>query len=824
MYRCSSKLVFTCLVGLLCVPGLALGADESAPRRPNVLFVSIDDLKPLLGCYGASFIKSPAIDGLAKRGTLFRSAYCQVPLCAPTRASILTGLRPDSTRIYFNPFKVKDIVRSRVPDVVTLPQHFRNQGYVTCAMGKVFDGRTVDGGHDALSWSEGHVRRFDVAPGGIGFRGYQNPRTQEHLKSAMKASPGKHVPGPAFEGWEGPDNIYYDGAMARTAVSKINEFSKREQPFFLAVGFVKPHLPFIAPKKYWDLYDRSSFKLASFQMFPEGVTPQGRVFPNSGELRGYAGVPRTGPIPEDMQRELLHAYAACVSYIDAQVGLMLQALKNNGIDDNTIVCVWGDHGWHLGEHGHWGKSTTYEDATRSPLVIYDPRIKKGAPTDSLVELLDIYPTLCELAGLPRPEHLQGKSLVPVMRDPTIRLHDAVITQSSTVDSQMSPKLVGGQLDEFAKIESHMGLAVRTGRYRYVEWRRAVLEADKTTYGSKPVGVEFYDYEKDPLERKNLATDPAYKHVIRKHQELLDRRLPHLPSRNAETSSAIPREFFEVEKTTQIVEAFEPVADFDRHDPSNVIRCDGRYWLFYTRNIGDHREVSIHHAVSDDGRVWRDLSFAFGGGSPGSWDESGTIAPYVVPFEGKYHLFYTGFRDGDLDTRELGCAIANSPEGPWGRWAKNPILRRGDSGAWDSGMLGDSNVIFRDGRWWLYFKSRRCDEGPRQTRVGVAFASNVTGPYRKYEENPIFPGHAFSAWVHRDGVAAVCGVVSPKIRWSTDGIHFVDAGEMANASTGFYCPENFGNGFNPNGVRWGIERYHRGARRGLRRFDCSLTVR
>jgi arylsulfatase A-like enzyme len=503
---------------------------ERSPRRKNVLFISIDDLKPLLSCYGHSGVKSPAIDRLASRGTLFTSAYCQVPLCAPTRASLLTGLRPDSTRVYFNPFKVKNVVRTRMPDVVTLPQHFRSQGYITCAMGKVFDGRTVDKDHDAASWSDKYIRRLEAAPGGMGFRGYQNPETQERLKTAMKASPGKHVPGPAVEDWEGPDNIYIDGAMARTAVQKIEEYAKRPDPFFLAVGFIKPHLPFIAPKKYWDLYDPAKFNLAPNQKFPDGSPDQAAVFPNSGELRDYAGVPRTGPIPEDMQRELIHAYAACVSYIDAQVALMVQALKDNGLEDDTIICLWGDHGWHLGEHGHWGKSTTYEDATRSPLIIYAPGVGEGVSTKSLVELLDIYPTLCELAGVPTPSHVQGKSLLPVMRDPKVRIHDAAISQSCTVDSQMSNQLVGGKIDEFSEINAHMGWALRTDRYRYVEWRKTVLNGNDRTFGSEPVGVELYDYDRDPLEKQNLGTNPAYAKTLKKHQALMDRLLPHLPER------------------------------------------------------------------------------------------------------------------------------------------------------------------------------------------------------------------------------------------------------------------------------------------------------
>ena len=457
---------------------------------------------------------------------MFASTYCQVPLCAPTRVSLLTGLRPDQTTVYFNPFKVENILRQRLPDVVTLPQHFRNHGYVTCAMGKVFDGRTVDRDHDALSWSAGFIRRFDEAPGGLGPRGYQNPRTKRRLISGREAT-GKLGMGPPVESWEGPDNMYYDGAQGRTAAQKIAEFAQQSDPFFLAVGFVKPHLPFIAPKKYWDQYDRDSLDLAPFQQFPQGAPEQAIVFPNSGELREYAGVPQSGPIPAAMQRDLLHGYAACVSFIDAQVGLLLQALADQGIADNTIICLWGDHGWHLGEHGHWGKSTTYEDATRCPLIIYAPHLPSGLRTLSLVELLDIYPSLCELADLPTPQHVQGKSLVPLMRDPQLQLHEVAITQSCTVDSRRSRELVAGEIDEMGEIRAVMGWAARSSRYRYVEWRQTELRVKEQDFGTTPIAMELYDYEVDPLEKRNLADSPDYLDVVKRHQSHLYRVLPHL---------------------------------------------------------------------------------------------------------------------------------------------------------------------------------------------------------------------------------------------------------------------------------------------------------
>ncbi len=482
--------------------------------KPNLLFIAIDDLKPLLGCYGYSWIRSPNIDLLASRGTLFTASYCQVSFCAPSRMSVLTGLRPDTTRVVFNPPQQQDILRTRFPDIVTLPQHFKINGWLTCGMGKVFDGRTVDKGDDTASWSVPYVRKFEEAAGGLGVRGFQNPATKKRLSDALAASPSAPVMGPPTEGEDVPDNGYYDGAMAFTAAAKIREFGKGKQPFFLAVGFVKPHLPFIAPKRYWDLYDRATLPLAPFQQLPQGSPHDLAFYSNSGELRDWHGVPKAGPIEEAMQRELIHGYAACVSYIDAQVGLLMKTLEETGIADNTIICLWGDHGWHLGEHGHWGKVTNYEDATRAPLIISTPGQKSGNRITTPVEFLDIYPTLCNLAGLPRPAHLQGVSLVSAMRDASVIPHEAAI-------SQMSPG---------ANKDGVMGWTLRTPRYRYIEWRRADLSTDTPRITGQTESIELYDYETDPLERENLAAKPEHAAVLTEQKDLFDKLLPHLPKR------------------------------------------------------------------------------------------------------------------------------------------------------------------------------------------------------------------------------------------------------------------------------------------------------
>jgi len=488
-------------------------AEDAPKRKPNVLFIVVDDLKPLLGCYGASWIQSPNIDRLAARGTLFASSYCQMSFCAPSRMSVLTGLRPDSTRVFFNPTQPKDLLRTRFPDLVTLPQQFRNHGYLTHPIHKVFDGRTVDGGHDRASWTVPYGP-WEMAPGEKPAPGgYQDPVTKARL--AELAAQGKPAVGPATEACDIADNAYHDGGVAFTAAKRIREFATQTQPFFLAVGFVKPHLPFIAPKKYWNLYDRASLPLAPLQQLPQGSPHDLAFYSHSGELRAYSDVPKTGAIPEPQQRELIHGYAACVSYIDAQVGLLMKTLEEEGIADNTLVCLWGDHGWHLGEHGHWGKVTNYEDATRAPLIIAAPHRTQTPRVTALVEFVDIYPTLCELAGLPVPESVEGKSLLPLICGGSAPLHEAAI-------SQMSPRP--------AK-DGVMGWTLRTQRYRYIEWRRADLGADTPRVTDRVESVEFYDYDSDPVERRNLAGNADHAALVKQHQALFDQLLPHLPTRD-----------------------------------------------------------------------------------------------------------------------------------------------------------------------------------------------------------------------------------------------------------------------------------------------------
>lgn len=450
--------------------------------RPNVLFICVDDLKPMLGCYGDRSVKSPNLDRLAARGMLFERAYCNQAVCAPSRNALLTGLRPTTTGIYDLGTNFREVT----PDAVTLPQLFKQNGYRAEGVGKIF--HVGHGNHeDPASWSVPHWQAKVVAYASLQSRATNGLTREEAFFANVPVNQVGQLPrGAAYENLDVPDDAYPDGQIADEAIRRLQTAKTNSNtPFFLAVGFVKPHLPFCAPKKYWDLYDRTSFKLAARQTPPEGAPEYAPQF--GGELRQYKGIPEKGPLDEDLQRTLIHGYHAAVSYMDAQLGRVLDELDRLGLADNTIIVLWGDHGWHLGDHGMWCKHTNYEEATHLPLLISAPGVTKtNTRTAALVETVDLYPTLCELAELKTsslPQHLDGRSLVPTLRDPAVPTKEAIF--------HAYPRHVG----EYGEV---IGRGVRTARYRLVEWKKPGAPA-------RTADLELYDYEADPLETKNLAT-------------------------------------------------------------------------------------------------------------------------------------------------------------------------------------------------------------------------------------------------------------------------------------------------------------------------------
>lgn len=477
------------LLWFVSLVGLLIRTDAAVGSRPNVLFIAVDDLRPELGCYGQSQVISPNIDRLAAGAVLFNRAYCQYASCCPSRSSLLTGLRPDSTGVLNN----NTHFRTKVPDVVTLPQQFKQQGYVTRSFGKIYHGsfETAYVGtsfHDPRSWS---------APAWLGSPRYYF--TPEGIAAARQVYARKHKKsGAELDNWttefvqaltteapDVPDNTLYDGQMTDRAIATLGEL--RGAPFFLGVGYTKPHLPFVAPKKYWDFYDRTQIALPNPADAPKGAPAM--ALPAWGELRGqYTDIPKQGPLSEAKTRELIHGYRACVSFVDAQIGRLLAELDRLGLRQNTIIVLWGDHGWHLGEQDRWAKQTAFEFAARVPLIVSAPgRRAVGAKTNALVEFVDVYPTLCDLAGLPLPPHLEGVSFAPLLDTPDKPWKTAAFTQ-----------VVNGP---------NMGRSLRTERYRFTRWH-------PTKSPGETLAFELYDLGADTAERVNLAARPEYAPLVK----------------------------------------------------------------------------------------------------------------------------------------------------------------------------------------------------------------------------------------------------------------------------------------------------------------------
>ena len=475
------------IVVLILLPLLA----ACVPERPrhvhapvNVLFIVADDLRPLVSAYGAAGIHTPHIDRLAESGFIFRRAYVQQAWCSPSRTSVLTGLRPDRTRVY-------DLVthfRTTAPEAVTLPQYFRKHGYFTAAVGKVFH-RGLD---DARSWS---VPTWEPAVDDP-LKHYVLPENMALLSVAKR---GYATP---TEAADVPDEVYPDGQITSRAIELLS--TRGNQPFFLAVGFYKPHLPFNAPRRYWDLDAPDDVDVPAAQGPPVGAPPY--AFLKWAEHTNYTGVPQRPngtSQPDSIARSLIHGYYACVSYIDAQVGRLLDALEREGLADNTIVVFWGDHGWKLGEYDTWSKHTNYEVDTRVPLIIRSPHRPGGTGSDAVVELLDLYPTLVEMAGLPAAEGVQGVSLVPLIEGQPMPAKTAAYSQFIRNEERTYTTYAEAVM---------MGQAVRTERYRLVRWidRAGAQQA-----------LELYDHRHDPHETVNVAAEGQYQATVQQLRETLD---------------------------------------------------------------------------------------------------------------------------------------------------------------------------------------------------------------------------------------------------------------------------------------------------------------
>lgn len=465
-----------CLLMILVMAPLGWsGHPQLQPKLPsrklNVLFIAADDLNNDLGCYGHPLVKSPNIDRLAARGVRFDRAYCQFPLCSPSRSSLMTGLRPDTTRVY----DLQTHFRKMLPNVVTLPQLFQRNGYFAARVGKIYHyGNPGDIGtnglDDELSWM---VR--------INPRGVDKDEEKVLINHTPKRGLGSSL---SLYASPAPDEEHTDGKVAAETIRLLEEH--KDKPFFIAAGFYRPHCPFIAPKKYFDRYPLEKIAAPDFSESERAKLLPAALFINE---------PHFG-VDVQAQREAIQAYYASISFLDANVGKLLDAVDRLGLAENTIIIFWSDHGYLLGQHGQWMKMTLFEDSARNPLIIAGPGVAaKGKASGRTVELLDLYPTLAELCNLTStPENLAGRSLSPLLRNPRAKWDKPAITQVRR-----------GSGDQ-----TFMGYSVRNERYRYTEWDG----------GRK--GVELYDYERDPKELNNLASDPKYAKVGAKMKLMLPR--------------------------------------------------------------------------------------------------------------------------------------------------------------------------------------------------------------------------------------------------------------------------------------------------------------
>jgi len=500
----------------------AASANANVPankQRPNILFIICDDMRPEMGCYGYTAAITPNIDRLAASGVQFTRAYCQEALSGPSRASLFSGYRPSKSGYIDNDIRFRTVM----PDVVTMPEFFGNNGYATVRLGKIFhegDKEQMESAFNTKAAMPEFPRSADSD--------FKNPETKKEMSDVRKQMLDKFGPvgvgalsmGPVAEFWDAPDEEYHDGYITTSALATMKAITAQGKNFFIGVGYKKPHLSFIAPKKYWDMYEGRAIPIAQDSLPPKGAPAI--ALHDSFELRTRSDVPKYGPFSDDYQRYLMRSYLSCVTFVDAQLGRLIAGLKEQGLADNTIIVFCGDHGWHLGEMGVWGKATNYEIAARVPLLIIDPRIGKKGKCNSVVEFLDLYPTLADLAGFPIPSNLQGHSIkdllehpsktgdavainqfpCPALRewagvktDPNVRkaFFDRSLTE---IENRIAIENPDTPLSVFQK--DVIGYSIRDNRYRCTAW------VDQSAKPWRVITAELYDQEKDPLETVNIA--------------------------------------------------------------------------------------------------------------------------------------------------------------------------------------------------------------------------------------------------------------------------------------------------------------------------------
>ncbi|MDG1743248.1 MAG: sulfatase [Polaribacter sp.] len=438
---------------------------KTSSVKKNLLFIMVDDLRPELNSYGKNRIISPNIDALATTGISFNRAYCNVPVCGASRASLLTGIRPTSTRF----LRYDASIKKEAPEVLNLVQHLKNEGYTTVSNNKITHLKK-----DIEDWDEEWYPFI---------KGWRNYVSEENIKLEEE---GNH--GFAYESPNVEDDAYNDGKTANKSIEDLKQLKAAGNPFFLAVGFVKPHLPFNAPKKYWDLYDPNNIELPENFKFPKDAPNTARH--SWGELRYYKDIPKKGQVTDKIAKKLIHGYYASVSYVDAQIGRLLNELDTLNLRENTVIILVGDHGWSLMEHGLWVKHSNFEVALQVPLIVNAPGIQKNKRTNSIAELVDIYPSICDLINVPKPKHLEGESFVNALHNPSKIFKNTA----------------------FARYQK--GETLIADNYFYTEWQR----------NNKTISKMLYDHNIDPNENRNLAIENRYKTIVDSLSHILNKKI------------------------------------------------------------------------------------------------------------------------------------------------------------------------------------------------------------------------------------------------------------------------------------------------------------
>ena len=456
------------LIGIVSLPQTIISQEQS--EKQNILFISIDDFRPKISSYGETKMITPNIDKLASEGLQFNNAYTNIAVCGASRASLMTGIRPSLNR--FNDFSSRAQVDT--PQAISLNQLFMDNGYETISYGKIYHHSDDFQQH----WSEKDKGQIQSD--------FQDPKSIVRVNNAEKGEYGnKNL---TYEYPDVDDYAYNDGKITQNAIYKLKELKKDDQPFFMAVGYVSPHLPFIQPKKYWDMYDHDSIQLADNSYQPENspfIAIEAQH--NSAELRkNYLDIPAKGKLDDDLARNLIHGYYASVSYMDALIGELIKELDDLGLRENTTIILWSDHGYFLGEHGFWCKHSTFHEAVKIPFIMSSPGYAKNQITDSFTELVDVYPTLCELANITPPDYIHGKSLTPVLKNPSIQLKDEIYTRYK------------------------QGEAVIDANYSYTEFYR----------GKTYVGNMMYDMKTDLKQNIDISKIPANAKLVKMYSQKL----------------------------------------------------------------------------------------------------------------------------------------------------------------------------------------------------------------------------------------------------------------------------------------------------------------